>query len=219
MEGDDTATQLHEKVEEVLSRVSREGWLSPHGVYQFFNAQSEGNDLILFDPSGKELERVQLERQSKAPSLCVSDFVAPKSSGKMDVIAMFVVSCGEGVRQRAEELKEDGSYFLSHTFQAVAIECTEGFAELLHKRIRFELGIIDPDNLTIQDCLKAKYQGIRFSFGYPACPRLEDQEKLFDLLKVSDRIPVELTDGYMMDPEASVSAIVFHHPAGRYFSL
>jgi len=219
MEGDDTATQLKEKVDGVLDRISGEGWLKPKGIYQYFNAQSDGNDLVLFNPSGQELERFQFERQSKKPSLCISDFVAPKSSGKMDVIAMFVVSCGEGVRQRAEELKEDGSYFLSHTFQAVALECAEGFAEQLHKKIRNELGIADPDSLTNQDCFKAKYRGVRFSFGYPACPRLEDQEKLFDLLKVSDRIPVELTDGYMMDPEASVSAIVFHHPAGRYFSL
>jgi 5-methyltetrahydrofolate--homocysteine methyltransferase len=129
-----------------------------------------------------------------------------------------VSTCGEGVRERATELKDRGEYLLSHTLQALAVESAEAAAERLHRKIREGWGLFDSPDLTMQDRLKAKYQGIRVSFGYPACPNLADQQLLFRLLQPAS-IGVELTEGFMMDPEASVSALVFHHSQARYFSI
>ena len=107
----------------------------------------------------------------------------------------------------------------SHILQVLALEGAAGFAELLHQRIREMWGLADPPDTTMKDLFKARYRAVRVSFGYPACPRLEDQEKLFRVLDVEQQIGVHLTEGYMMDPEGSVSALVFHHPDAKYFSL
>jgi len=200
------------------------GWLRARGVYQFFLANSEGNDTIIYapaanggDPRGAELARFTFPRQATGDQLCLSDFVAPRESGP-DTVAMFVTTCGAGVRKLADELKAKGDYLLSQTIQALAIETAEAFAEKLHHDIRRLWGIDDDSSFTMQDIHKARYQGIRVSFGYPACPELADQEKLWALLH-PESIGVQLTDGYMMDPEASVSAVVFHHPQARYFGV
>ena len=135
-----------------------------------------------------------------------------------DYVCFFVTTTGEGIRPRAEELKQKGEYVLSHTLQAVAIETAEGFAEKLHRDIRTWWGFPDAPDLSMNDRFKAKYQGLRVSFGYPACPNLADQRKLFALLK-PEEIGVQLTEGDMMDPEASVSALVLEHPDARYFGV
>jgi hypothetical protein len=124
-----------------------------------------------------------------------------------------------GVRELAERWKAEGRFLDSHIVQALAIEGAEAFAELLHRRLREMWGFPDPPEMTMQERFKARYRGVRVSFGYPACPRLEDQEKLFRALDVEGAIGVRLTEGYMMDPEASVSALVFHHPEARYFVI
>ena len=113
----------------------------------------------------------------------------------------------------------EGQYLNSHILQALALEGAEGFAELLHQQIRQMWGFGDPPGTTHQDLFRTQYRGRRYSFGYPACPRLEDQEPLFRLLDVTNNIEVELTEGFMMDPESSVSALVFHHPQAKYFNL
>ena len=123
------------------------------------------------------------------------------------------------MRELAERWKAEGRFLDSHIVQALAIEAAEGFAELLHRRLREMWGFPDPAGMTMQERFKARYRGVRVSFGYPACPRLEDQEKLFRLLDVAGTIGVHLTEGYMMEPEASVSALVFHHPEARYFVI
>jgi 5-methyltetrahydrofolate--homocysteine methyltransferase len=137
----------------------------------------------------------------------------------MDYLALFAVTCGQGVRELSERYKQAGQYLQSHVVQALAIEGAEGFAELLHQRLREMWGFPDPTDLTMRERFKARYRGIRVSFGYPACPRLEDQTKLFKLLQVTESIAVQLTEGFMMEPEASVSALVFHHPQAKYFSI
>jgi 5-methyltetrahydrofolate--homocysteine methyltransferase len=142
--------------------------------------------------------------------------VRATGEGEADYVALFAVTCGTGVRDLAERFKEEGSYLRSHMLQALAIECAEAFAEMLHARLRTQWGFPDPPSLTLADKLKARYRGIRVSFGYPACPNLADQRILFDLLR-PEQIGLELTDGFMMEPEASVSALVFHHPEARYF--
>ena len=195
------------------------------------------------------LETFSFSRQSQREGLCLSDYVLPKSthtpSGKenppvppftkgesggiaafeatplaeMDYIAMFVTSVGSGVLELSERLKGAGEFLNSHTLQALALESAEAFAELLHQQIRQMWGFGDPAGISYPDLFRTQYRGRRYSFGYPACPRLEDQAKLFRLLDVTAKIGVELTEGFMMDPEASVSALVLHHPDARYFNL
>jgi 5-methyltetrahydrofolate--homocysteine methyltransferase len=130
---------------------------------------------------------------------------------------MFVVTAGEGVIAHSEEAKKAGEFFKAHAIQAVAIETAEACAEWLHRRIREDWGFPDAPSMTMQERFTSRYRGKRYSFGYPACPNLEDQEKLWRILNPGD-IGVKLTDGFMMEPEASVSAIVFHHPDCAYFT-
>jgi 5-methyltetrahydrofolate--homocysteine methyltransferase len=121
------------------------------------------------------------------------------------------------VRERAETLKARGDYLKSHALQALAIECAEAFAEMLHTRLRTLWGFPDAPDLSIGEKLKAHYRGLRVSFGYPACPNLADQATLWRVLQ-PEQIGIQLTEGFMMDPEASVSALVFHHPSAKYFN-
>ena len=141
------------------------------------------------------------------------DLLAQEPLGRSRILD---VGCGAGVRDLAERWKEEGHYLRSHALQALAIETAEAFAEMLHTRLRTQWGFPDPPGLPLQDKLKAHYRGIRVSFGYPACPDLADQRILFDLLR-PEQVGLGLTEGYMMDPEASVSALVFHHPEAKYF--
>ncbi|MBI2841345.1 MAG: methionine synthase [Acidobacteria bacterium] len=193
------------------------GWMRARGVYRYFQASADRNDIVIYDDAGDEIERFTFPRQPGEDGLCLADFVAPGGEGH-DSVGMFVVTCGHGIRQRAEELKEAGQYLLSHALQALAIESAEAMAELVHRRMRTEWGIADPADLAVRDILQAHYRGLRVSFGYPACPNLADQDILWRLLTPRE-IGVQLTDGYMMDPEASVSALVFHHPQARYFNV
>jgi len=210
------AVELFESMEEVRNEAA--GFMKVRAVWQFFEAESEGNALHVFAPGAKEpLQTFQLPRQRQGDFLCLSDYVLPPKNGKRDHLALFVVSAGEGVRERAEKAKNDGYYFKSHGLQALAIETAEACAEWLHRRIREDWGFPDPPELTMAQRFTSKYRGKRYSFGYPACPNLEDQAGLWKLLRPED-IGVQLTEGMMMDPEASVSALVFHHPDCTYFS-
>jgi 5-methyltetrahydrofolate--homocysteine methyltransferase len=132
-------------------------------------------------------------------------------------MALFVVTAGEEVRRRSEEAKEAGQFLKAHAIQAIAIETAEGAAEYLHRRIREDWGFPDPDDMTMQQRFTSRYRGKRYSFGYPACPNLDDQQGIWKLLSPGE-IGVELTEGMMMEPEASVSALVFHHPDCAYFT-
>ena len=146
--------------------------------------------------------------------MCLSDYVNPPR----DSIALFVVGAGTGIRQRSEEYKAKGEYLKSHALQALAIETAEGCAEWLHRRIREDWGFPDPADMTMIDRFTTKYRGRRYSFGYPACPALGRPSRIWKLLK-PEEIGVQLTEGFMMDPEASVSALVFHHPDCTYFGV
>ena len=194
-----------------------------NAVFKFFPCRSDGQDLLIYAPDGETvLERFHFGRQSQREGLCLSDYARPVGSGQpdqIDFVAMFTTTVGPAVRQLADEMRDRGDFLDSHILQVLALESAEAFAELLHKQIRQMWGIGDPAGLSYQDLFRTQYRGRRFSFGYPACPRLEDQEQLFRLLDVTSNIGVELTEGYMMDPEGSVSAIVFHHPEAKYFNL
>ena len=220
------AVELRRQVQRIEDVMLSRSDISARAVFKFFPCRSEGQWLIVYKPDGTtELERFYFGRQREREGLCLADYTRPVGEGSNDYLAMFVTSVGPGVRALSERWKNEGRYLDSHTLQALAIESAEGFAELLHKRIRSMWNIGEPSGLKVsgedefRDLFRANYRGKRYSFGYPACPRLEDQEKLFSLLDVTANIGVELTDGYMMDPEGSVSAVVFHHPQAKYFNL
>ena len=219
-EGDPSALELRESVRLVEDAVLARADIRANAIYKFFPAQSDGQWLLVYAPDRQTvLERFYFGRQSQREGLCLADYVLPVSTGQMDYLAMFVTSIGPGVRGLAEQWKTEGKLLDSHILQALALEGAESFAELLHQQIRQMWGFGDPPGLSYQDLFRAQYHGRRFSFGYPACPRLEDQEQLFRLLNVTSAIDVELTEGFMMDPESSVSAVVLHHPDARYFNL
>ncbi len=205
------------ELEAVIARVQDAGWISARAMYRYFRARSDGNTLYVAVPGGGEA-CFTFPRQVAGERLCLADFVNPGPTGAHpDSIAMFITTAGEGVRDRAEELKGAGEYLLCHALQALAVETAEAAAEWLHRTLRERWGIPDPPETTMRDRFQARYAGKRYSFGYPACPDLADQATLFRLLD-GLKIGVALTEGFMMDPEASVSAIVVHHPQARYFA-
>ena len=194
--------------------------IKAHAVYKFFPAQSDGNRLLIYADNGETVrESFTFGRQSDAPCLSLTDFVAQRSSGRTDYVCFFATTVGPGVRALANQWNAQGEYLRAHVLQVLALEGAEAFAELLHLKIRKMWGIGDPPGLTMKDLFQSHYRGRRLSFGYPACPRLEDQEQLFRLLDIESNIGVALTEGFMMEPEGSVSAMVLHHPEATYFAL
>ncbi|PYV87299.1 MAG: methionine synthase [Acidobacteria bacterium] len=216
-ERDPKAIELNQWIEELKKEASR--FMKVRAVWQFFEAEREENSIHLFAPSQMTpLHTFAFGRQRRADGLCLSDYILPPSNGLRDHIALFVVTAGEGVRERSEEAKVAGLYVKSHGLQALAIETAEACAEWLHRRIREDWGFPDPPGMTMQQRFTSRYRGKRYSFGYPACPNLDDQAGIWKLIR-PEEIGVQLTEGMMMDPEASVSALVFHHPDCAYFSV
>ncbi|MGD7009151.1 methionine synthase [Metabacillus sp. 84] len=215
---DEKTLALKQLIEELLVQGKEENWFEPAFVYQFFRAQSEGNKLHIFDQDqNNPIETFDFPRQVKLPNRCISDYVREESEGE-DYVSFFAVTAGRNVREAAKQFKEQGDYLKSHAVQALALEMAEGLAERTHQLIRDRWGFPDSPDFTMDQRFSAKYQGQRFSFGYPACPDLDDQAKLFRLIR-PETIGIELTDGFMMEPEASVSAIVVSHPEARYFNV
>ncbi len=213
---DPQALELHAMIEDLKTEAA--GFMKVRAVWRFFEAESEGNTINIFEPgSDNLLHAFTFPRQRRGDGLSLADFVARPNS-RRDTLAMFCVSAGQGIRERAEAYKQQGEYLKSHGVQALAIETAEGCAEWLHRRIREDWGFPDRPEMSMLDRFRSNYRGRRYSFGYAACPDLEDQIKLFALLKPED-IDVHLTDGLMMTPEASVSALVFQHPDCIYFDV
>jgi 5-methyltetrahydrofolate--homocysteine methyltransferase len=211
------ALELFQKIEDL--KVEAAQFMAVKAVWQFFAAERDQNAIELFIPDRETpVHRFQFGRQARDNALCLSDYILDPDEGLRDGLALFVVTAGAGIRARSEEWKQAGEYFKAHAIQALAIETAEACAEWLHRHIREDWGFPDPPAMTMQDRFTARYQGKRYSFGYPACPNLDDQQGIWDLLRPQD-IGVELTEGMMMDPEASVSALVFHHPDCGYFSV
>ena len=213
-EAGDPKLQMVERVVEELMAEGRSGAMEVRAVWRFFPAEGEGDRLRLFDPQGGQLvAEWELPRQPSGERLCLADYVLPG-----DHVALFVTTAGKGVRERAEAWKERGEYLKSHGWSALALETAEAAAEWLHMRLRAAWGFPDPPETTPQERFAAHYHGRRYSFGYPACPDLAGQRALFAALR-PEEAGVHLTDGDMMDPEASVSALVFHHPDAKYFGV
>ncbi len=215
-ERDQKALELFHQMEEVKRWAA--GFMKVRCVWQFFEAEGGGNSIHLFIPgAAAPVHSFHLGRQAKQDGLSLADYVLDPAGGRRDHIAVFVVTAGEGIRERAEAARSAGEFFRSHALQALALETAEGAAEWLHRRIREDWGFPDPPSMTMHDRFTSRYRGKRYSFGYGACPNLEDQAGIWKLLN-PDEIGVALTDGFMMDPEASVSALVFHHPDCVYFT-
>jgi 5-methyltetrahydrofolate--homocysteine methyltransferase len=216
-EGDVKAEKLQAIIEGLKDEV--EQWMRVRAVWRFYEAVPDGETIALFEPGAEtSAHSFEFGRQQRPGGLSLADFVVPPAKGVRDSIALFVVGAGDEVRERSTAAKEAGEYLESHAIQALAIETAEAAAEWLHARLRAEWGFPDPPEMGMKDRFQARYRGKRFSFGYPACPDLDDQTALWRLLE-PEEIGVRLTDGMMMEPEASVSAMVFHHPDARYFSV
>lgn len=219
-EGNEKAVELKVTVDSLLEEAASEGIIQAHAMYRFFPAQSRGNDIVIYDPEdmSKVLHTFTFPRQNVPPFLCLADFLKSQDSGQMDYVGFLVVTAGQGISKLSSEWKDKGDYLRSHVLQSVALETAEALAERVHHIMRDSWGFPDPADMTMKQRHGARYQGIRVSFGYPACPDLEDQGPLFKLMKPED-IGVHLTEGFMMEPEASVSAMVFAHPEARYFNV
>jgi 5-methyltetrahydrofolate--homocysteine methyltransferase len=211
--GDPKAVKLQELVE-ALKEECRDGLMQSDAVFQFFPACRSGETILLTNPeSGAKLQEFVFPRSARGH--CLADYVSGVSDG--DSVCMFAVTAGTGIRKVYQHYKDRGEFLKSHTIQALAVETAEGLAEWLHARIRGLWGLADPPGLERKDYFQARYRGKRYSFGYPACPDLSNQEKLWQLLQ-PEEIGIVLTEEHMMEPEASVSALVFHHPEAVYFS-
>jgi 5-methyltetrahydrofolate--homocysteine methyltransferase len=205
--------------DELKERAKRKELLTPRVVYGYFPCQSAGNDLIVYEEDERtERMRFTFPRQPAGKRLCLADYFASQESGRIDTVAFHLVTMGRRASSYSQELFRGDNYADYLFFHGLSVESAEALAELWHKRIREELGIAGRDALEVTKLFHQGYQGSRFSFGYPACPNLEDQTKLFELLDPS-RIDVELTEEFQLDPEQSTSAIIVHHEEAKYFSI
>ena len=205
----------------LMNEVQSNGWLNAAVVYGYFPCYSEGNDLVILhhegENKGKERTRFTFPRQRRDRRLCISDFFASKDSGKTDVVAFHVVTMGASVSKAAAELFEANKYREYLELHGLSVQLTEALAEHWHSRVREELRVRDEDSEDLQGILDQGYRGSRYSFGYPACPDLEQQVQLCSLLE-QERIGVELSEEFQLHPEQSTSAIIVHHPEAKYFN-
>jgi len=212
-------TEGRPRLRELLARVQAEGIMNAAVVHGYYPAVSKDDDLIVLDPdSGTERCRFSFPRQRRDRRLCLSDFFRAESSGQTDVVAFHVVTMGSHVSQVANELFARDAYRDYLELHGLSVQLTEALAEYWHSRIRAELGFGAQDSGDLHQMLtKQAYRGSRYSFGYPACPEVEDQSKLEDLL-AWQRIGVELSEEHQLSPEQSTSAIILHHPEAKYFA-
>ena len=209
------------RLRSLLNEVQSKGWLNAAVVYGYFPCYSEGNDLVILhhegDNKGKERIRFTFPRQTRDRRLCISDFFASKDSGKTDVVAFHVVTMGSTVSEAAAKLFADNNYREYLELHGLSVQLTEALAEHWHARMREELHVKGEDSAELQGILDQGYRGSRYSFGYPACPDLEQQVQLCELLDPA-RIGVELSEEFQLHPEQSTSAIIVHHPEAKYFN-
>jgi len=205
---------------EQLAMARAKGVLVPQVVYGYYAANSEGNDVVLWTDESRteELTRFTYPRQAVEPHLCIADFFRPADSGEPDYAAFHIVSMGPESTEEAMRLKAEDRYQDYLFLHGLSVEMTEALAELWHRRIREEWGFVDEDGPTLTGLFRQQYRGGRYSWGYPACPDLEDNEKVAELLG-ADRIGVECNEesSFQYHPEQTTSAIILHHPQSKYF--
>ena len=186
-------------------------WLVPRAAYGFFPAQSSGNDIIVYDPdtytangTTREIARFGFPRQDGRERLCLADYFRSVKSGDVDVVALQIVTVGDAASERFQELQSAGEYTEAYYVHGLAVETAEAVAEWMHRHIRHELKI-------------PAGRGKRYSWGYGACPDLDDHATLFKLLPAVERLGMELTSAFQLIPEQSTAAILVHHPQAKYY--
>ena len=209
------------RLRSLLSESLAKGWLNPAVVYGYFPCVSEGNDLIILHHEGllkgQDRLRFTFPRQSRDRRLCLADFFASRDSGKIDVAAFHIVTMGNAVSVATGELFAANAYREYLELHGLSVQLTEALAEHWHARVRDELKVRGDDATDLAEILDQGYRGSRYSFGYPACPDLEQQVQLCELLQ-PERIGVELSEEFQLHPEQSTSAIIVHHPEAKYFN-
>ncbi len=212
--------ELRPVLKRMVDLAKAEDILQPQAVYGYWPANADGNDVVVFDPEDPEREvaRFALPRQGRAGGLCIADFLRDRSSGRRDVLGLQIVTIGQKASDTAREWFGSDRYQDYLYLHGLGVEMAEALAEYVHKRIRGELGFGHVDARDLDMMLQQGYRGSRYSFGYPACPKLEDQTHLLRLLQAGE-IGVELSDEHQLHPEQSTSAIVLHHPQAKYFSV
>jgi len=205
---------------DLLKRCEKEGILQPKAVYGYWPCASEGDSVVLFDPidQAKEIARFPFPRQAGEGGLCIADFVRDISTGSRDVMGLQVVTMGHNASEVARQWFAENRYKDYLYLHGLGVEMTEAMAEYVHARIRKELGYGAEDGRDIEGVLKQQYRGSRYSFGYPACPHIEDQDKLLSLLG-AEKVGITLSEEFQLEPEQSTSAIVLLHPQAKYFSV
>ena len=203
--------EFEQRLETMRKEALKTGWLKPQAVYGYFPVQSEGNDLIIYQPSSvetspKEWLRFSFPRQKKDENLCLADYFASVASKRMDVVALQVVTVGPEATQRFDENLAKDNYSEAYFTHGLAVQMAEATAEYLHQFIRQELGI-------------PKGQGKRYSWGYPAIPDLAEHEKVFQLLPAEKELSLRLTSAWQIVPEQSTAALIVHHPEAKYFNV
>ena len=217
------ARELYDHASALLDRIVRDRLLTPRGVYGFWPANTDGDDIVVYDSAGGELLRFNMLRQQGAipdgkPNLSLADFIAPLESGVGDTIGAFAVTTGHGVAELVAEFERDHDDYNAIMVKALADRLVEAFAEYLHARARRDWGYGAAEQLTGDDLVAERYRGIRPAFGYPACPDHSEKRKLFDLLQ-AERTGIALTESFAMVPAAAVSGLYFAHPEARYFTV
>ncbi len=220
------ARELFADAQRLLDQMETEEWIQPKAVVGFWPAVSEGDDVLVYDPhdAAKTIGRLhflrqQRERSDGSPYFCLSDFVAPRSSGRKDSIGAFVVSSGAEVERRAADFAKRHDDYNSILLKALGDRLAEAMAEWMHKQVRAWCGYGLDESLTIEDLIKERYRGIRPAPGYPACPDHTEKAELWRLLQPVERIGVRLTESFAMYPGSSVSGWYFHHPEAQYFRV
>ena len=225
---DYVSREIRPRYRRLVKRAEREDILHPRAVYGYWPCNADGDDLLIFRPPSGAIDRPEhhrevlvrftFPRQQRHPYWCLSDFWRPVRAGVVDVAALSIVTAGQRVSEVARQWFEDGHYQDYLFLHGLGVELAEALAEYMHKQVRTELGIAGRDARDLRKLFQQGYQGSRYSFGYPACPNLEDQEPLVRLLEPK-RIGVTLTEGYQFDPEQTTSAIIAYHPEARYFNV
>jgi 5-methyltetrahydrofolate--homocysteine methyltransferase len=204
---------------ELEDEVKAAGWFEPKSIIGFYPCASQGDELVVFDPDDpeRELERIAFPRQAQGRRIAIADYFEPISSARRDVVGFSIVTIGDEASRQTAILFEAGDFTKYLYLHGLSVETAEALAELAHKQAREFLGIAGEDSPRVTDLFHQKYRGSRYSFGYPACPNLEDQAKIFRLIKPEESIGVRLTESYLLEPEQSTNCIVVHHPQAKYF--
>jgi 5-methyltetrahydrofolate--homocysteine methyltransferase len=220
------AQKLFKDANDMLDRVIQNKWVKASGVYGFWPANSDGDDIIVYADESRSAEicrfpmlRQQWERKDQKDFRSLADYVAPVSSGRLDYLGAFAVTSGLGVDEKAKEFEAEHDDYQSIMIKAVGDRLAEAFAEMLHKKSREQWGYGKTENLSKEDLIKEEYRGIRPAFGYPACPDHTPKRQLFELLNAEQNAHISLTESFAMWPASSVSGIYFSSPYARYFTV